>query len=73
MRLVDDDPDEKKLKNKAKKNECKFDSGSERDSYRHENDSVHWSDSDKKIANVKMDVDETYNPDLITKLADKLS
>ena len=73
LRLVDDDPDEKKLKNKAKNNEVKFDSGSERDSYRPGNDSVHWSDSDKEETNVKVDRDETYNPNVITKQADELT
>ena len=73
LRLVDDDPEEKKLKNKAKNNEVKFDSGSERDSYNPDNFSVHWSDSDKEGKNIKIDKDETYNPNVITKQADEIS
>ena len=72
LHLVDDDPEEKKLRELNKNNEVKFDSGSERDSYRPENDSVHWSDSDKGKSQL-VDVDKSYNPMIIAKQADEIS
>ena len=34
---------------------------------------MHWSDSDKEEKNVKVDRDETYNPNVLTKQADEFT
>ena len=76
MRLVDDPLQKKQKKNEKATKEVKFDSGSERDSYRLNDDSLENIRDDisgKNSNNSNISVNMAYKPTVITKQADLIN